>query len=254
MAFRYVLPLSGKGPPASAGGKSSGARAGSEALGVEQPAVQCSAGSQAAPLDAAKEAHQPPPKNTQEVARAGTSGPSTALPYQDQIQRAFGPHDVSGIKAYLDVSAASASKTLRAEAFTFGSRVAFSKPPDLLSGQSEDVPGKVVQRMVNTLYRDWVLENPKGTKLQRLTGYMKDHTVTDSGIYEAEVYQAQDAASTRKSQKRLNSQKRPRFQCELLCGSKLLFKKRSHRQELRAPNNTDEAGSTSKVDSDGKGG
>ncbi|MBN1945320.1 MAG: DUF4157 domain-containing protein [Bradymonadales bacterium] len=65
-------------------------------------------------------------------AGAGLTGPSTALPYLDQIQQSFGPeHDLSNIGAHLGEEADMAARAMNARAFTAGNRVAFRGKPDL---------------------------------------------------------------------------------------------------------------------------
>jgi hypothetical protein len=61
----------------------------------------------------------------------GTSGQGAALPFHDQIQKAFGRHDVSHVKAYTDPGAIEGNREMGAEAFTAGSHIAFGRAPDL---------------------------------------------------------------------------------------------------------------------------
>src|SRR5262249_5149146 len=65
------------------------------------------------------------------IARSGTAGSGGALPYRDQIQRAFGRHDVSGIQAHIGGPAAEASRAIGASAYAIGDSVAFASAPDL---------------------------------------------------------------------------------------------------------------------------
>jgi hypothetical protein len=95
----------------------------------------------AAPTSAAPKAASPgkSPQSergdgTSSVHRAavfGTSGSAAQLPFLDQIQKAFGKHDVSGVKAYTDPAAIDGSREMGAEAFTTGNQVAFGRTPDL---------------------------------------------------------------------------------------------------------------------------
>jgi hypothetical protein len=71
------------------------------------------------------------------AAAHGTSGNSTALPYLDTIQRAFGTHDVSGVKAHTDAAASAGSRAMGAEAFATGDRVAFDGAPSLHTAAHE---------------------------------------------------------------------------------------------------------------------
>jgi hypothetical protein len=61
----------------------------------------------------------------------GVSTASSALPHADAIQRSFGHHDVSGVRAAVGGNAAEASSALGAHAYATGDRVAFSQAPDL---------------------------------------------------------------------------------------------------------------------------
>ena len=61
----------------------------------------------------------------------GTSGPATRLPFLSQIQRSFGRHDVSGIRAHIGGPAAEGASAMGADAFATGDRVAFAGAPDL---------------------------------------------------------------------------------------------------------------------------
>jgi hypothetical protein len=71
------------------------------------------------------------------AAERGTSGTSGALPHLDPIQRAFGRHDVSGIRSHSDANAAEGAHAMGAEAFAMGDRVAFSRSPDLHTAAHE---------------------------------------------------------------------------------------------------------------------
>jgi hypothetical protein len=72
-----------------------------------------------------------------EAAARGTSGPSGALPYLDQIQKSFGRHDLSHVKAHTDSQAAAGSQAMGAEAFTTGEHVAFAGTPSLHTAAHE---------------------------------------------------------------------------------------------------------------------
>lgn len=71
------------------------------------------------------------------LAEHGTSGTANAIPFLDQIQRSFGSHDVSGIKAHNDGAAADAARGMGATAFATGDRVAFAGTPDLHTAAHE---------------------------------------------------------------------------------------------------------------------
>ncbi|HZJ62594.1 MAG TPA: DUF4157 domain-containing protein, partial [Kofleriaceae bacterium] len=72
-----------------------------------------------------------------DAAAHGTSGSATALPYLDTIQRAFGAHDVSGVKAHSDAAASAGSRAMGAEAFATGDHVAFDGAPSLHTAAHE---------------------------------------------------------------------------------------------------------------------
>ena len=71
------------------------------------------------------------------VASNGVSQATDALPFRDDIQRAFGRHDVSTIRVQVGGDAAVAARTLGARAYTIGERVAFVAPPDLHTAAHE---------------------------------------------------------------------------------------------------------------------
>jgi hypothetical protein len=71
------------------------------------------------------------PKTVQQAAQQGVSGAGGPLPYADQIQRLFGRHDVSAVKAHVGGEAAAASETMGAQAFATGNHVAFRASPSL---------------------------------------------------------------------------------------------------------------------------
>ena len=59
-----------------------------------------------------------------EAARQGTSGSGGSLPHLDAIQKSFGKHDVSGIQHYSGGAAENAAKSMGADAFAVGNKVA----------------------------------------------------------------------------------------------------------------------------------
>ena len=69
--------------------------------------------------------------NATEVATQGTRGAGHKLPHLDTIQKSFGRHDVSAIGAHVGGEAATSAAALGANAFAFGSSVAFRGDPDL---------------------------------------------------------------------------------------------------------------------------
>ncbi len=70
-------------------------------------------------------------------AARGVAGSGHALPHLDAIQRAFGPHDVTGVRAHVGGAAAAASLAIGAHAYATGNDVAFAAPPDLFLAAHE---------------------------------------------------------------------------------------------------------------------
>jgi Domain of unknown function (DUF4157) len=71
------------------------------------------------------------------IAAHGVGGAGGALPHVDAIQRSFGAHDVSGVRAHVGGAAASAADALGAEAYATGSSVAFRESPSLFVAAHE---------------------------------------------------------------------------------------------------------------------
>ena len=65
------------------------------------------------------------------IAAAGTVGASSSLPHLDQLQAAFGHHDLSDVRAQIGGDGARAADALGAHAYAFGDAVAFAEAPDL---------------------------------------------------------------------------------------------------------------------------
>lgn len=80
---------------------------------------------------------QQDPASVHASAAHGTSGAPGALPHLSTIQKAFGRHDVSGIKAHTDAPAVSDTKAMGAEAFASGDHVAFGGTPSLFTAAHE---------------------------------------------------------------------------------------------------------------------
>lgn len=72
-----------------------------------------------------------------DAAARGTAGPGAALPHLDTIQRAFGAHDISDIRAHVGGGAAQASTAMGAEAYATGNQIAFAAQPDLHTAAHE---------------------------------------------------------------------------------------------------------------------
>lgn len=71
------------------------------------------------------------------AAAQGISGPASSLPHLDTIQRAFGTHDVSGIKAHNDAAASAGARGMGAQAYAAGDHVAFDGAPGLHTAAHE---------------------------------------------------------------------------------------------------------------------
>jgi len=71
------------------------------------------------------------PAQVHAAAARGTTTPTTELPYADQIQRSFGRHDISGIKAHVGGDAAASARTMGAEAYATGNHVVLGRGTDL---------------------------------------------------------------------------------------------------------------------------
>jgi hypothetical protein len=77
------------------------------------------------------------PEGVQKAAERGIAGTASTLPHADAIQKSFGKHDVSGIRAHSDGAATAAADAMGAEAFATGDRVAFARAPDLHTAAHE---------------------------------------------------------------------------------------------------------------------
>jgi hypothetical protein len=71
------------------------------------------------------------------LAAQGVSGPATELPFRDQIQRSFGRHDLSDVRAHIGGPAAKACRGMGANAFATGQDIAFREAPDLHTAAHE---------------------------------------------------------------------------------------------------------------------
>lgn len=71
------------------------------------------------------------------TAAQGLTGTAATLPFIDQIQRAFGHHDVSEIRAHIGGPAAAAAAAMNARAYAAGDAVAFASTPDLHTAAHE---------------------------------------------------------------------------------------------------------------------
>lgn len=70
-------------------------------------------------------------ESVKNAAAQGIQGTGSPLPHRDQIQAAFGSHDLSNVQAHIGGSAAEASRSMGATAYATGNHVAFRSQPDL---------------------------------------------------------------------------------------------------------------------------
>jgi hypothetical protein len=66
-----------------------------------------------------------------QLAVAGTSGSSSGLPHLQQIQAAFGHHDITDIRAHVGGAAEAATGSMGARGYAVGDDVAFAATPDV---------------------------------------------------------------------------------------------------------------------------
>ena len=72
-----------------------------------------------------------------EQARAGVAGSGQQVPHLAAIQRSFGSHDISGVRAHVGGKTADAADAMGAEAYAHGNDVAFRQSPDLHTAAHE---------------------------------------------------------------------------------------------------------------------
>jgi len=77
------------------------------------------------------------PGAVRDAAALGTSGAGGPLPHLDTIQRSFGSHDVTSVRAHTDRAAAAGAAAMGASAFATGSHIAFAGVPDLHTAAHE---------------------------------------------------------------------------------------------------------------------
>jgi hypothetical protein len=68
-----------------------------------------------------------------EAAQRGISTPATQLPHLDQIQSAFGRHDISAVRAHVGPDAAASARAMGASAYATGDHVVLGAPTDLFT-------------------------------------------------------------------------------------------------------------------------
>ena len=86
-----------------------------------------------------------------EVAAGGLRGQGRPLTHLDTLQRAFGHHDISGMREHTDSAAGSALNALGAEGYTSGGRMAFAGRPDLFTQAHEAAHGVQQAALGNSL-------------------------------------------------------------------------------------------------------
>jgi len=80
---------------------------------------------------------KPDPQSLHQMASAGVGGSGGQLPFFDQIQAAFGDHDISHVRAHTDGAANKAADSMGAEAYATGNDVAFGGTPSLHTAAHE---------------------------------------------------------------------------------------------------------------------
>ena len=78
---------------------------------------------------------------THEIAAQGLQGPGRPLTHLDTLQRAFGHHDIRGMREHTGAVAGSALDALDAEGYTRGGRMALGGAPDLYTQAHEAAHG-----------------------------------------------------------------------------------------------------------------
>ena len=78
---------------------------------------------------------------TREIAAQGLQGPGRPLTHLDTLQRAFGHHDIRGMREHTGAVAGSALDALDAEGYTRGGRMALGGAPDLYTQAHEAAHG-----------------------------------------------------------------------------------------------------------------
>jgi hypothetical protein len=72
-----------------------------------------------------------------DAAARGVATPSSQLPYADQIQRLFGRHDISSVKAHTGSDAAATAKAMGADAYATGDHVVLGDSSNLHTAAHE---------------------------------------------------------------------------------------------------------------------
>jgi hypothetical protein len=89
-----------------------------------------------------------------QAAAAGIAAPSGPLPYAEEIQRAFGRHDLSGVQAHVGQAASASARAMSAQAYATGSHIVFDGAPDLRTAAHE--AAHIVQQKAGVQVTDGV--------------------------------------------------------------------------------------------------
>jgi hypothetical protein len=76
-------------------------------------------------------------KKEKDAAAAGMRGTAGKLPYKDQIQKAFGKHELGDVQTFQDAGAKKAAQEIGAKAYAMGDKIAFAGSPDLHTAAHE---------------------------------------------------------------------------------------------------------------------
>src|SRR3954471_21779834 len=80
----------------------------------------------------AADQHDPSGEATVHAAASrGAAAPTSPLPFSDTLQRAFGRHDVSSIRAHTGAEAAASAHAMGADAYATGDHVVLGRGADL---------------------------------------------------------------------------------------------------------------------------
>jgi hypothetical protein len=104
--------------------------------GAGSPGIVQQSSSRSEPGDATGQTGAPADR-VRATALAGMQGDAQRLPHLDAIQRAFGRHDVRGVRAHMDGPASAAAEAIGAVAYTVGDAVAFRGAPHLHTAAHE---------------------------------------------------------------------------------------------------------------------
>lgn len=109
------------------------------AIGTAAPALHLGSGQVPAKTETPASLTEASPlmEDDHVVAARGTEGSGGQLPHLEAIQKSFGRHDVSAVRAHVGGEAANASRALGAQAFAYGNSVAFASAPDLHTAAHE---------------------------------------------------------------------------------------------------------------------